>query len=128
MQVRHYTQLRHEVIELAKWLDFTWGNVVKYLLRAPFKGDTIGDLRKAIDYIKFAQGATGVESWIKLNAVTHPIFDDFIEDLYTVGEYTLSFALYFCSVGKAEVAAKMLEDHVNLLELESRDATKIETD
>lgn len=31
---------------------FTFGNVLKYILRADYKGDPIGDLNKAIDYLR----------------------------------------------------------------------------
>ena len=33
-------------------LSFTEGNIVKYLLRSPYKGDELGDLKKALYYLK----------------------------------------------------------------------------
>jgi len=30
---------------------FTRGNVIKYVMRAPYKGDELGDLFKALDYL-----------------------------------------------------------------------------
>ena len=47
----HYTQYEHEVIELTEQLDFCVGNACKYILRAPYKGNEIQDLRKALWYI-----------------------------------------------------------------------------
>lgn len=47
----HYTQYEHEVIELTEKLDFCLGNAVKYILRAPFKGNQIQDLEKARWYL-----------------------------------------------------------------------------
>ena len=47
----HYTQYEHEVIELTEQLDFCVGNACKYILRSPYKGNEIQDLRKALWYI-----------------------------------------------------------------------------
>ena len=47
----HYTQYQNEVIELTEQLDFCLGNAVKYILRAPFKGNEIQDLEKARWYL-----------------------------------------------------------------------------
>ena len=43
----HYNQLPHEVIEIVADRDFCSGNVVKYLMRAPYKGNAVDDLKKA---------------------------------------------------------------------------------
>ena len=48
----HYTQGKHEVIELTELLDFCTGNAVKYILRAPYKGQYVRDLKKARWYIE----------------------------------------------------------------------------
>jgi len=51
---RHYNQGKIEVIDVIEdWdLGFHDGNVVKYVLRAKFKGDEIQDLEKAVWYLK----------------------------------------------------------------------------
>ena len=49
----HYTQYKHEVIELTSKLDFALGNAVKYILRAPFKGKRVEDLKKARWYVQY---------------------------------------------------------------------------
>lgn len=49
----HYTKYAHEVIELTSKLNFTLGNAVKYILRAPFKGHYSEDMKKAVWYIKY---------------------------------------------------------------------------
>lgn len=46
----HYTTYDIEVIELTRRLNFDAGNCIKYILRAPFKGNTYEDLRKAVWY------------------------------------------------------------------------------
>ena len=46
----HYNQLPHEVIEIGADRDFCSGNVVKYLMRAPYKGNAVDDLKKAVSY------------------------------------------------------------------------------
>lgn len=48
----HYTRYRREVIELTERLDFCVGNAVKYILRAPFKGNFVQDMEKALWYIE----------------------------------------------------------------------------
>ena len=48
----HYAQYPHEVIELTEHLGFCLGNAVKYILRAPFKGNELQDLKKARWYIE----------------------------------------------------------------------------
>ena len=47
----HYTQFPIEVIELTEHLDFMSGNIVKYVVRAPFKGSQLEDLKKAEWYL-----------------------------------------------------------------------------
>lgn len=49
---KHYTQYKHEVIELTEKLGFCLGNAVKYILRAKFKGHEEEDLKKASWYLK----------------------------------------------------------------------------
>jgi len=110
MQVSHYTHFRHEVIELASWLDFTWGNAVKYICRAPFKGDYAGDVRKAIDYIQYAQSPDVPQVSKKPNApLPEGLFEDFIEDLFNAGHYYLSHALFWVMRGKPDLAVATLE-------------------
>lgn len=50
----HYKIHKPEAIDLIlKYdLNFVEGNVVKYILRSPFKGDSVGDLNKALYYAK----------------------------------------------------------------------------
>lgn len=52
---QHYTQYKHEVIELAEQFDFCIGNAIKYILRAPFKGHKVEDYQKALWYLKRAK-------------------------------------------------------------------------
>lgn len=48
----HYKIHKPEPLELIlKYnLNFIEGNIVKYVLRSPFKADRIGDLKKALEY------------------------------------------------------------------------------
>lgn len=50
----HYKIHKPEAIDLIlKYdLNFVEGNIVKYILRSPFKGDRVGDLKKALYYAK----------------------------------------------------------------------------
>lgn len=49
----HYNFGEIEVLEVIEdWrLGFKLGNVLKYVARAPFKGDAVGDLKKAKEYL-----------------------------------------------------------------------------
>lgn len=47
----HYLAYPVEVIEVTEHLNFCKGNVVKYVLRADYKGNPIEDLRKARWYL-----------------------------------------------------------------------------
>lgn len=49
---KHYTQYKHEVIELASCFDFVTGNAIKYLLRAADKNG-VEDLEKAVWYLNY---------------------------------------------------------------------------
>ena len=51
---RHYNEGKIEVIDIIEdWdLGFHDGNIIKYILRAKFKGNEIQDLEKAVWYLK----------------------------------------------------------------------------
>lgn len=51
----HYKSGKFEVIEIIEEfnLGFNLGNVIKYVLRAGKKNNTIEDLKKAIKYLEF---------------------------------------------------------------------------
>lgn len=51
----HYTALSVEPIALARHCDFCSGNVLKYILRSPFKGSMLDDLKKALWYLRYLQ-------------------------------------------------------------------------
>ena len=65
----HYGQYTIEVIEIVRKMSFDQGNLIKYLLRAPFKGNYYEDLQKASWYFgdmiqhnvrfKLGHGASG---------------------------------------------------------------------
>ncbi|RST07989.1 DUF3310 domain-containing protein [Streptomyces sp. WAC07149] len=52
----HYTSHPSgiEAIELTRHHDFLTGNVLKYVLRAPYKGAQVQDLKKAAQYLTWA--------------------------------------------------------------------------
>lgn len=56
---RHYIMLPFEVIEIVGFMAFPEGCVLKYLMRAPFKGHEKEDLLKAKWYIVWLQRHTG---------------------------------------------------------------------
>src|SRR5690606_4117665 len=50
----HYQMGGRECIEFTRDLDFCWGNVVKYLWRAPLKGSPVQDIDKALQSLDLA--------------------------------------------------------------------------
>ena len=48
----HYNQFDIEVIKLARHLTFDAGNFLKYVMRAPYKGEMLEDLQKALWYAR----------------------------------------------------------------------------
>lgn len=49
----HYKHYPVEVIEIARHFDFAAGNCIKYIARAPFKGNLEEDLEKALWYAHY---------------------------------------------------------------------------
>ena len=49
----HYTRCTHEVVDLTSKLGFCLGNVIKYVLRAPFKKKEAEDMGKAAWYLNY---------------------------------------------------------------------------
>lgn len=56
---RHYNAYPVEVIEIVKYLDFCMGNVIKYILRAPYKEDGVEDCDKALKYLGWEKELKG---------------------------------------------------------------------
>lgn len=54
MSQEHYAKaaIVVEPMVLCAQFPFCFGNVLKYVLRANYKGDTVGDLRKAVRYLE----------------------------------------------------------------------------
>lgn len=71
----HYTQGKIEPAEFieANELDFFEGNVIKYVVRAPYKGTPVKDLKKARWYldrlIRRAEVEEELEENRKINAI-----------------------------------------------------------
>lgn len=57
MSNNHYEEASGVIqpLDFCRFFPFNFGNFVKYVLRAPYKGDELGDLNKALDYIKLAK-------------------------------------------------------------------------
>lgn len=41
-----------EPLAIARWESFTRGNIIKYVMRAPYKGSELEDLKKAKFYLE----------------------------------------------------------------------------
>lgn len=42
-----------EVIDITRYESFLRGNIIKYVLRAPYKGNELQDLKKAAQYLEW---------------------------------------------------------------------------
>lgn len=55
--VRNPSHYKHpsgiEVIDLTRYESFLRGNIIKYVLRAPYKGSELEDLKKAAQYLEW---------------------------------------------------------------------------
>lgn len=58
---KHYQHYSIEPIEVCRRLDFDRGNAIKYICRAPYKGNEIEDLEKASWYLRDLFNAPYVE-------------------------------------------------------------------
>lgn len=85
----HYTL---EVIELTKNLGFCLGNVVKYVLRAPFKRNAVEDLGKAGWYLWYIRSEGRIKEELLVGPDKYPELiqkaktfrNPFVEHLITV--------------------------------------------
>jgi hypothetical protein len=91
----HYKIHKPEPLELIQRynLNFVEGNVVKYVMRSPFKGDSTGDLKKALSYAHLLQDigfyrqfdASELDEYTELNEIEKEIVYDVIRnDLHTI--------------------------------------------
>lgn len=108
----------HEVIELTEHLGFCLGNAVKYVLRAPFKGNELQDLKKARWYVGRVMENEGdlvdlgmdYEEFHELvDSFKDPIVNVLLEFAWDLGE-----GCYEASA--LELALDLIDDRIKLLE------------
>lgn len=81
-----------EVIELTKNLGFCLGNVVKYVLRAPYKRNAVEDLGKARWYLRYIRDngrlqkelLVGPEKYSELRQVAETFGNHLVEHLIAI--------------------------------------------
>lgn len=107
---KHYTQYPVEVIEITRHLRFNLGNAVKYILRAPFKGAEVKDLRKAKWYLEDLITNFEPEE-IKAQVDSYVQTEEFRKTLTTFKNALVERAIYAamaCDVRRlADVAAEL---------------------
>ena len=58
-----------EVIEITRYESFLRGNIIKYVMRAPYKGNELQDLKKAAQYLQWEieriERGLGVEDMVE---------------------------------------------------------------
>ena len=71
-----------EVIDITRYESFLRGNILKYVLRAPYKGHELQDLKKAAQYLEWEieriERATPVKS-VEDIIIEHPETEDWID-------------------------------------------------
>lgn len=120
----HYTQYEHEVIELTEQLDFCVGNACKYILRAPYKGNEIQDLKKALWYIdRSVKAQSLVPHHAKEVAM---LFDNDIVFKLVCAYPCDHLATWTPTRDRLDVVMKMIEKRILELEIEALRRQKAE--
>lgn len=114
MHPKHYIHAcgKIEPIDFCRFFPFNFGNFVKYVLRAPYKGQELSDLNKALVYIKLAK-----DDLTKIKG--------FEEDLNRMGHLALCFdsPILYLAFESSDYEAnfnhviEMLEFETNLTEV-----------
>lgn len=95
----HYTHFSIEVIDIIDRLNFCAGSAIKYILRAPFKGEFKRDLMKAIWYLRRIQDhhietGIGVEEERALHQVSMEVaVENFRQALVFIAEGKIDWAI-----------------------------------
>ena len=110
----HYCTYKREVIELTRYLDFTVGNAVKYILRAPFKGNYLQDMQKALWYIRD-------ENTQKSAVITYrarEVAKDFENPIVSALLDALPVSRFDCACGEVTARLNVLESMIEKAMLE----------
>ena len=72
-----------EVIDITRYESFLRGNILKYVLRAPYKGHELQDLKKAAQYLQWEierieRGVSAKD--IEHIVIEHPETEDWIDE------------------------------------------------
>ena len=115
MNIEHYKRYKPEPIDLIEkyQLNFSEGCFVKYMLRCEFKGDKLGDLKKALYYLNIS----------KPNSFRRGIKYGELRDYYLSKKFSdehLNCLLWFISGHNFETIKLFLEREIhNLKELQN---------
>lgn len=93
----HYNQYEFEVCELTCAMGFSLGNAVKYILRAPYKGDEVSDLQKAVWYINNLLAIPAEEQCRQLLRFIEP------ELIYSFDNLTVANLIRACELGNSDI-------------------------
>lgn len=93
----HYNQYEFEVCELTCAMGFSLGNAVKYILRAPYKGDEVSDLQKAVWYINNLLAIPAEERCRQLLRFIEP------ELIYSFDNLTVANLIRACELGNSDI-------------------------
>lgn len=103
----HYAgRYRHEVIEMTSGLINEQAQAFKYILRCRFKGDELGDMRKALWYVTYA-----LNEFIRippLNSRKRQLRREFEDDLRGQGESDLASIVHELGVPDFRSAAVLI--------------------
>lgn len=111
----HYNRLPHEVISIIWNLRFDKGNVIKYLMRAPFKGRYMEDLKKAQWYLHFIDDH--YESYDPIGPEKAKMIDDNINGIGNRPEIT--YPLHLIALDFWHLARNSLDAAIEKMEAEN---------
>lgn len=114
---RHYViaSVIVEPIELLRHAPFDFGNAMKYVLRADFKGNRLEDLKKALWYLKCADESatydlTPYQAFFDRYGSLFRLFFNFLENESTEGAVAIAFPLASVALRKYVKREIMLEE------------------
>lgn len=111
----HYNRLPHEVISIIWNLRFDKGNVIKYLMRAPFKGRYMEDLKKAQWYLHWID--EHYESYDSISDTDRQMIEDNIQALGDRPEIT--YPLHLITLNFWHLARNALDAALKQMEGEN---------
>lgn len=115
-----------EPIELTSRLDSCLGQALQYVMRAPYKGNDIEDLEKAVFYLKKEISNVGSRGYVELCAATGLDWYVFIFKNHTTGLTKRVIKALF-DEGSEIVCVSSIQNAIQVIEKELKEAGQCNT-